>query len=53
MLNLICDVDQAYVDFDGEIWDHMHAHVYHEGVGKKGANDICSLIVKILRLIGL
>jgi hypothetical protein len=31
----------------------MHAHVYHEGVGKKGANNVCSLIVKTLRLIGI
>ena len=46
-------VDQAYIDSDGEIRDHMHAHVYHEGVGKKGANNVCSLIVKTLRLIGI
>ena len=46
-------VDQAYVDFDGEICDHMHAHVYHEGVGKKGTNNVCFLIVKTLRLMGL
>ncbi len=33
-------VGQAYVDYDGKICDHMHAHVYHEGVGKKGTNNI-------------
>jgi len=26
----------------------MHAHVYHEGVGKKGANNVVSLIMKTL-----
>ena len=29
----------------------MHCHVYHEGVGKKGANNVSSLIMKTL--IGL
>ncbi len=33
--------------------DHMHAHVYHEGVGKKGANNVCSLIIKTLKLRGI
>jgi hypothetical protein len=23
--------------------EHMHAHLYHEGVGKKGANNVASL----------
>eukprot|EP00956_Cyclotella_meneghiniana_P014584 scaffold21901_cov59-Cyclotella_meneghiniana.AAC.1 len=48
-------VDQAYngVNGDEEPHDHMHAHVYHEGVGKKGANNVCSLIVKTLRLKNL
>ena len=27
---------------------HMHAHVYHEGVAKKGMNNVCSLIMKTL-----
>ena len=26
----------------------MHGHVYHEGVGKKGANNVCSLLMKTL-----
>jgi hypothetical protein len=45
-------VDQAYVDFDVKIHDHMQVHVYHEGVGKNDTNKVCSLIVKTLRLIG-
>ena len=28
---------------------HMDAHVYHEGVGKKGSNCVASLILKSLR----
>ena len=42
-------VDQAYIDSDGEIRDHMHAHVYHEGMGKKGAKNVCSLIIQTLK----
>ncbi len=26
--------------------DHMHCHVYHEGVDCKGANNVASLILK-------
>ena len=38
-------VDQEYVAKDGEICDHMHGHVNHEGVRRKGANYVCSLII--------
>ena len=31
-----------------EYKEHMHAHVYHEGVAKKGANNVASLIMKTL-----
>jgi hypothetical protein len=31
----------------------MHCHVYHEGVGKKGANNVSSLIMKTLRGLNL
>ena len=35
---------------NGEVKEHMYAHVYHKGVGKKGAhNDVASLILKTLR----
>ncbi len=28
--------------------DHMHCHIYHEGVASKGANNVASLILKTL-----
>ncbi len=30
------------------ISEHMYAHLYHEGVGKKGANNVASLVLKTL-----
>ncbi len=30
--------------------EHNHAHVYHEGVVRKGANNVCSLIMKTLKM---
>jgi len=46
-------VDQSHKDCDGIECDHMHAHVYHEGIGKKGANNVCSLIVKTLQYLNI
>ena len=46
-------VDHAHVYVDGRVTEHMHCHVYHEGVGKKGANNVASLIVKTLRGLNL
>lgn len=46
-------VDQANLQEDGEIKDHMYCHVYHEGVGQKGANNVCSLVVKTLTRLNL
>ena len=40
-------------EFKGEHKDHMFCHVYHEGIGAKGANNVCSLIVKTLNKMGL
>ena len=37
-----------HVGEDGEIREYSHAHAYHEGIGKKGANNIVSLIMKTL-----
>jgi len=42
-------VNHAHEYEDGTVKEHMYAHVYHEGVGKKGANNVASLIVKTLR----
>ena len=42
-------VNHAHVYNDGTIGKHMYAHVYNETVGKKGANNVASLIVKMLQ----
>jgi len=41
-------VDHAHVYDDGWVTEHMYYHVYHERVGKKGANNVASLIMKML-----
>ena len=46
-------VNHAHVYGDGRVCEHMHCHVYHEGIGKKGANNVASLIVKTLWEINL
>ena len=33
--------------------EHMHVHLFHEGVGKKGANNVASLVVKTLRQLNI
>ena len=34
-------VNHAHVYNNGKVSEHMYCHVYHEGVGKKGANNVC------------
>jgi hypothetical protein len=46
-------VNHAHLCDDGRVTEHLHAHVYHEGVGKKGANNVASLIVKTLQQLNL
>ena len=46
-------VNHGHVYKDGTVGEHTYAHVYHEGVGKKGANDVASLVVKTLRHLNL
>ncbi len=41
-------VNHGHAKEDGTVDVHMHCHVYHEGVGKKGADNVASLIVKTL-----
>ncbi len=44
--------DYAYVpngDYNNPTL-HMHALVYHEGVARKGANYVCSLITKTMKM---
>jgi hypothetical protein len=42
-------VDHAHICNDGWVSEHLHFHVYTEGVGKKGANNVASLIMKTLQ----
>jgi hypothetical protein len=44
-------VDQAHNNGDDEFKDRLFCHVYDKGVGLKGANNICLLIVKTLNLV--
>ena len=46
-------VDHAHVYDDGRVTEHMHCHVYQEGVGKKGASNVASLIVNTLFALNL
>ena len=46
-------VDTAYINNEGEAEEHCHAHVYHCGVGKKGADNVASLILKTLKKLNL
>jgi hypothetical protein len=42
-------VNHAHIYDNGRVSEHLHCHVYHEGVGKKGANNVASLIIKTLQ----
>ena len=42
-----------FYDNNRKYGPHLHAHVYHEGVARKGANNVASLIVKTLRDHGI
>ncbi len=42
-------VNHGHAKDDGSVGVHMHCHVYHEGVGKKGADNVASLIIKTLK----
>lgn len=37
---------------ENQLGDHMHAHVYEEKTGSKGANNVASLIMKTLGELG-
>ncbi len=52
--NLGCVNHAHVVDQDHENpREHMHCHIYHEGIAKKGANNVASLIMKTLQITGL
>ncbi len=40
-------------DGDEEPMDHMHCHVYDEGIAGKGSNNIASFIMKTLKNLNL
>jgi hypothetical protein len=46
-------VDHAHIFDDGRVSEHLHCHVYTEGVGKKGANNVALLIMKTLQKLNL
>ena len=46
-------VDVAHINEEGKAEEHCHAHVYHSGVGKKGADNVASLILKTLKKLNL
>ncbi len=47
--------DHAYVancDYNNPR-EFIHAHVYHEGVARKGTNNVCSLKMKTMKMNGM
>jgi hypothetical protein len=47
-------VNHAHVYDDGRVSEHMHAHMYlHVGIGKKGTNNVASLIIKTLQELNI
>jgi hypothetical protein len=46
-------VNPAHIYNDGRVSEHLHCHVYTEGIGKKGANNVASLIMKTLQKLNL
>jgi len=46
-------VNHGHLNNDGTVREHMHAHVYHEGTGKKGSNNVASHIMKTLRFMDI
>ena len=52
-INNLGVVNQANLQSDGQVKDLMHCHVYHEGIGNKGGNNVCSLLHKTLDSEGL
>lgn len=43
-------VSHAHNRPDGMVDDHMHAHIYCKGIGKKQADNVASLKMKTLRV---
>jgi len=53
IINNLGIVDHAH-EYDGKSpHKHMFTHVYHEGMARKGANNVASLIIKTLMKEGV
>ncbi len=52
-VNNLGTIDHAHIYLDGTVGEHMHSHEYTDAVGKKGANNVASLIMKTLRHLNL
>ena len=46
-------VDVSFINDENKAEEHCHAHVYHSGVGKKGGDNVASLILKTLKDLNL
>jgi len=46
-------VNEAHKYSEKVVREHLYAHVYHEGTGKKGSNNVASLIMKTLKHMGI
>jgi hypothetical protein len=46
-------VNHAHIYDDGWVSEHLHCHVYTEGIGKKGVNYVAWLIMKTLQKLNL
>ncbi len=46
-------VNHAHEYENEEVKERMYAHIYYEGVDKKGANNVASLMIKTLRRLNL
>ena len=42
-------VDHGHTCLDINVWAHLHAHLDHKRVDKKGANDVMSVLVQTLK----
>ena len=52
-VNVLGMVDHAHKYPNGTVSEHMHCHMYTDAIGKKGANNVASLIMKTLRGLNL
>jgi hypothetical protein len=46
-------VNHTHIYDDGRVSEHLHCHVYTEGDGKKGSNNVALLIMKTLQKLNL